>query len=467
MKAENIQDIYELSPIQQGILFHCIYAPESGFYFVQKIFTLCGNLNLVAFNRAWQQLVARHTSLRTGFYWEEINKPLQVVYEKVEVSIEQQDWRELDPVEQQRRLESFLARDRAQGFALSQECLMRLTLFRLDDTTYKFIWTSHFINMDGWSVALVLSEFVQLYEAVCQNQEISLTPGSSFRDYITWLQQQDFGKAEAFWQQKLKGLKAPTPLTNLYVNQSSSREQKYDYQRSFLSETTTTALKSLAGKYQLTLNTLIQATWALLLSRYTGKQKVVYGYTTAGRPVDLVGVESMVGMTINSLPVWVEIDEQQQLLAWSQQLQKQLVEMRQYEYSPLVKIQGWTELPRDVPLFESLVVFEKVPMLSTSQVSQGELAIEMTDILYKTNYPLNIVIYPFTQLTLEISYDCSRFDAATITGILQHLEILLQNIVANPQARLKDLSLLTPAEQEFTQILEREAVFDFDFASCN
>jgi hypothetical protein len=467
MKTENIQDIYELTPIQQGILFHCIYAPESGFYFVQKIFTLCGNLNFVAFNCAWQQVVAQHTSLRTGFYWEEINKPLQVVYEQVEVSIEQQDWRGLNPVEQQQQLESFLERDRAKGFDLSQECLMRLTLFRLGDTTYKFIWTSHVINMDGWSVALVLSEFVRLYEAVCQNQDISLRPGSSFRNYITWLQQQDFGKAETFWRQKLKGLKAPTSLTNLYVNQSSIREQKYDCQRSFLSETTTAAIKSLARKHQLTLNTLIQATWALLLCRYTGKQKVVYGYTTAGRPVDLVGVESMVGMTINSLPVWVEVDEQQQLVTWSQQLQKQLVEMRQYEYSPLVEIQGWTELPRDVPLFESLVVFEKVPMLSTFQVSQGELAIEVTDILYKTNYPLNIVIYPFTQLTLEISYDCSRFDAVTIAGILQHLEILLQNIVANPQARLKDLSLLTQVEQEFTQILEREATFNFDFDSCN
>jgi len=467
MKTENIQDIYELSPIQQGILFHCIYAPESGFYFVQKIFSLCGKLNFIAFNRAWQQVVARHTSLRTGFYWEDINKPLQVVYEKVEVPVEQQDWRGLDPVEQQRRLETFLERDRAKGFDLSQECLIRLTLFRLGEDSYKFIWTSHFINMDGWSVALVLNEFVRLYEAFSQNQEVFLTPGSAFRDYITWLQQQDFDRAETFWRQKLKGLKAPTPLTNLYVDRSSSREQKYDCQRSFLSETTTAALKSLVGKHQLTLNTLIQAIWALLLSRYTGKQKVVYGYTTAGRPVDLIGVESMVGMTINSLPVWVEVDEQQQLLIWSQQLQKQLVEMRQYEYSPLVEIQGWTELPRDLPLFESLVVFEKVPMLSTFQVSQGELAIEMTDILYKTNYSLNIVIYPFTQLTLEISYDCSRFDTVTIRGILQHLEILLQCIVAKPQARLKDLCLLTPAEQEFTQILAREATFNFDFASCN
>ena len=465
MKTDNIQDIYELTPIQQGILFHGIYAPESGFYFVQKIITLRGKLNVVAFNRAWQEVVARHTSLRTGFYWEDINKPLQVVYQKVAVPIEQKDWRELTPVEQQLQFESFLKCDRNLGFDLSQECLMRLTLCRLGENNYKLVWTSHFINMDGWSVALVLSEFVQLYEAFCQNQDLSLTSGSSFKNYITWLQRQDFSKAESFWRDRLKGLKAPTPLTNLYANQSSNQDQEYHQSRGFLSQKTTTALKSLGRRHQLTLNTIIQAAWALLLSRYTGKRKVVYGYTTAGRPVDLAGVESMVGMTINSLPVWVEVDEQQQFLTWSQQLQKQLVEMRQYEYSPLVEIQGWTELSRDVPLFESLVVFEKVPMLSAFQVSQGELEMEMTNILYKTNYPLNIVIYPFAKLTLEVSYDSSRFDAVTIKSILQHFELLLEGIVANPQARLQDLSLLTPTEQDFSQFLEREATFNFSACS--
>ena len=434
--------------------------------------------------------MARHTSLRTGFYWEDINKPLQVVYERVKVPIQQEDWRGLTVEERERRFESFLQHDRDLGFDLAQECLMRITLFRLDEDTYKFVWTSHFINMDGWSVALVLSQFVQLYEAFCQHREASLTSGSAFKNYITWLQKQNFKAAERFWREKFKGLKAPTPLSNLarhhyemtevdgeiggwgdgennffldpkVIPQTSSKEQKYDQQRRLLSETTTTALKSLARQHQLTLNTLVQATWALLLSRYTGQKKVVYGYTTAGRPVELSDVESMVGMTINSLPVWVEVDERQQLLTWSQQLQKQLVEMRQYEYSPLVDIQGWTELPRNVPLFESLVVFEKVPMLSTFQVSQGELEIEMTDILYKTNYPLNIVIYPFDRLTIEISYDCSRFDAVTIEGILQHLETLLQGIVDNPQARVRDLSLLTPTEREFTQVIEREATFNF------
>jgi hypothetical protein len=544
MKPENIQDIYELSPIQQGILFHCIYAPKSGFYFVQKLFSLNGNLNFVAFDRAWKKVVDRHPSLRTGFYWEDINKPLQVVYEKVKVAIEQQDWQGLDRVEQQKRLESFMEEDLDRGFDLSQESLMRLTLIRLSDRSYKFIWSSHFIILDGWSVMFVLKDFIQFYEAFCQDRDISLPAISPFKNHITWLQQQDSAKAEVFWRQALKGLKTPTFLKKLYVKReqgtgnreqdglggrfestqdkplievgdsnpwgsrgnerttdltsnqqskllpvakavkwsvsdhlftcrrslfprpqvvdnSSNQEKRHDHQRIFLSEIKTAALTSFTRQHQITLNTLIQAAWALLISHYSGEKKVLYGYTTAGRSVDLLGSDSMVGTLVNSLPVWVEIDRHLPLLPWLKQFQKQLVEMRQYEYSPLVEIQGCTEIPRDVSFFESLVVFEKVPLLSSFKVSQGELEIEMTNLWYKTNYPLNLVVYPFEKLILEIAYHCHLFDASTIIGILQHLDILLQNIVTNPQVRLKDLSLLTPAEKKFSQMLEEEVTFDF------
>ncbi|MGL5881552.1 MAG: condensation domain-containing protein, partial [Xenococcaceae cyanobacterium] len=307
MKPENIQDIYELSPIQQGILFHCIYAPKSGFYFVQKLFSLNGNLNFVAFDRAWKKVVDRHPSLRTGFYWEDINKPLQVVYDRVKVAIDRQDWRGFNPVEQQKRLESFMEKDLDRGFDLSQESLMRLTLICLSDRSYKFIWSSHFIILDGWSVMFVLKDFIQFYEAFCQDRDISLPAISHFKNHITWLQQQDSGKAEVFWRQALKGLKTPTFLKKLYVDNSSNQEKRHDHQRIFLSEIKTAALTSFTRQHQITLNSLIQAAWALLISHYSGEKKVLYGYTTAGRSVDLSGSDSMVGTLVNSLPVWVEI----------------------------------------------------------------------------------------------------------------------------------------------------------------
>ncbi|NEO31121.1 MAG: non-ribosomal peptide synthetase [Symploca sp. SIO3C6] len=469
MKTQNIQDIYELSAIQHGILFHCLYAPESEFYLVQTTFALRGELNLIAFDRAWQQVVARHASLRTSFYWEDINKPLQVVHKQVKIPIEQQDWRGFDPVEQQKLLESFLERDRQQGFDLSQECLMRITLLRLTAHSYKFILTGHFINADGWSSSIIINNFLQLYEAFCQAKEVSLAAATPFRKYITWLQRQDLSKGKVFWQQALKGLKAPTILANLYANNFSSQVKTHDHQRIFLSEIKTAALMSFTRQHQITLNTLILGAWAWLLSRYSGEKKVVYGCTTFGRPVDIVGIDSMVGNMVNSLPVWVEVDDQQLLLPWLKQFQQQLLEMRQYEYVPLVEIQECTEIPQNVPLFESLVVFEKLPLSSqwSTLKSYEGLEMEVADIWYKTNYPLNIVVYPSDKLILEIAHHCHLFDAATVTGMLQHLETLLQGMVANPEVRLKDLSLLTPTQQQFRLMLEKEATFDFDFALCS
>lgn len=485
MKAENIQDIYELSSIQQGILFHCINDPKSGFYFVQKLFTLNGNLNFAAFDRAWKRVIDRHPSLRTGFYWEDINKPLQVVYQQVKVPIEQQDWRGLDTLEQQQQLNLLMKEDLNRGFDLAQKSQIRLTLVRFSDHAYKFVWSSHFIILDGWSVMFVLDDLIQFYEAFCQDKEISLAAISPFKNHITWLQKQDLVKADMFWRQALKGLKIPTVLTKLHVKQaqrtvlnqdfnltkkkriaeeefglSEIQEKQQDHQRIWISEQKTAALTSFTRRYHLTLNTLIQGAWALLLSRYSGQNKVLYGYTTAGRSVNLTGSDSMVGTLVNSLPVWVEVDDQKPLLVWLQQLQKQLVEMRKYEYSSLVDIQGCTDIPRDIPFFESLVVFEKVPLLSSFKVSEGKLELEMTSLWYKTNYPLNLVVYPFEKIILEIAFHCHLFDEVTISGILHNLDTLLQNILGNPEICLKDISLLTSTEQKLRDTLKQEATFD-------
>jgi hypothetical protein len=465
MKTENIEDIYELSPVQQGILFHSLYAPELKLYFIQVSFTVHGHFNLAAFDRAWQQVAQRHTVLRTSFYWEEIDKPLQVVHRNVKVPIEQHDWRGVDPVERDKRLESFVKSDRERSFDFSQAPLMRLTLFRLTDDSYQIIWSKHHLILDGWSTALVFQDVVQLYQGLVRSQDASLAPCRPFKDYITWLRKQDLSKAEVFWRQALNGVQSPMPLTNLKTENLPSQEERYDEQQIKLSEVTTAALQSLARQHQLTLNTLFQGVWAILLSRYSGQNQVVYGCGVSGRPVDLGRVESMVGVFINTLPVCVKLEPEQFLLDWLKQLQAQQIEMRQYEYTPLVEIQGWSEVPRSLPLFESIVVFENYPVEGFVQNPDEGLEILNFTGFYKTNYPLNIIGYPESELVIGISYDCQRFDTATITGILQHFEIVLQGILANPNVHLKDLSLLTPVEQHIALALEKEVTFDF--AGCN
>ncbi len=335
----DIEGIYPLSPMQQGMLFHSLYAPESEVYFEQVAYTLQGNLSVPAFQGAWQQVVARHPILRTLFLWERLETPLQVVCRHVALPWTMHDWRYLSSQEQPSQLEDFLRADRAESFDLSHAPLIRLSIIRLSEQSYHFTWSFHHLLLDGWSVATVINEVLTCYEAARQQQPVHLAASRPYRDYIHWLQQQDLTQAEAYWRQTLQGFTAPTPLC---VDRPPTREseptQQYAIQQIQLSAATTTALQTLARQQQLTLNTLVQGAWALLLSRYSGEPDVVFGVTVSGRPSALFGVEFMVGLFINTLPLRAQINPQQRLLPWLQSLQVQQAEARQFEYSPLAQI---------------------------------------------------------------------------------------------------------------------------------
>ncbi|MEA5516074.1 condensation domain-containing protein [Nodularia sp. UHCC 0506] len=460
MKRENIQDIYELSPVQKGILFHSLYTPELGFYFIQYTYRVNGNLNIAALEQAWQEVATRHTILRTSFYWQEIDKPLQVVNRQVKVPVEQQDWRGIDPVEQAKHLQDFLMSDRQRGFDLSQAPLFRVTVIQLADQVYEIVWSKHHLILDGWSAPIVNTEFFQTYQALCQGKNTSFPSSRPFKDYIAWLRKQDLSQAEVFWRKLLHGIKTPTPLDNIKVKNLSGQSERYDEQQIKLSTATTAKLQSLARQHQLTINTIFQAAWAILLSRYSCQEEIVYGCGVSGRPVDLLGVESMVGVFINTLPVCIKLKPQQLLPEFLKQLQAQQVEMRQYEYSPLVDIKGWSTVPRNLPLFESIVVFENYPASQISQNNEDELQILEFKGFYKTNYLLNVIGYPGSELVIGINYDCQHFDTATIIGILKDFEILLLGIADNPNKPLKNLSLLTPQQQQITSTLDKQISFN-------
>jgi len=462
--ADDIQDIYELSPLQKGILFHGLYAPEGGLYLIQFIYAVRGTLNIPALEQAWQRLIARHSILRTSFYWEEIDKPLQVVRGQVEIPIEQEDWRSVEPTEQTQRFEDFLQRDRQRGFDFSKPPLMRMTIIRLDDEAYQIVWSKHHLILDGWSGAIVMGELFQLYQAFSRGQTIPFAPGIAFKSYITWLRQQDLSKAEKYWRRVLGKATAPTSIAYIEDDRQADSAEKYDEAVLTLSTTTTQQLQALAQQHRLTLNTFFQGAWAILLSRYSGQQQVMYGCGVSGRPVNLAGTESMVGVFINTLPVCVSVEPGPSLLPWLAQLQAQLVEMRQYEYSPLVEVQGWSQVPRGLPLFETIVVFENYPSAQVDSAEEAELAFEGFTALYKTNYPLNVIGHPGEALSIGINYDCRRFESSTISGILEHFKVLLQQMVAAPEQSLQDLSLITPEQRQRLETLSQEMSFRFEAA---
>lgn len=447
-KNKDIESIYPLSPMQQGMLFHTLYHPESRIYFEQFRFTLHGPLDRRAFEQAWQQLVDRHSALRALFVWKNRQEILQVVRKRVDVPWTNLDCRSFSPQEQQARLNSFLDSDREQGFELDKAPLMRFVLIRVADEIYQFVWSFHHILLDGWSWPVLFKELFAFYESIKNSQQLYLAPTRPYRDYISWLQQQDLAQAKAFWQRNLEGFTAPTPLViERAVGQSPHQKQKIHIRHRHLSAEATATLKSFAQQHHLTLSTLVQAAWALLLSRYSGESDVVFGATVSGRPPTLLGVESMVGLFINTLPARVKIPSTTDLLTWLHLLQQQHIEREQYSYSPLVDIQGVSEIQRNQPLFESIVVFENYPVNATLQELPGNLRISDRQAIGQTNYPLTVVAIPGDELVVKINYDCDRFDADTIDRMAGHFLTLLEGIAANPHRSASELPLLTKAEQ--------------------
>jgi amino acid adenylation domain-containing protein len=390
-----------------------------------------------------------------------------VVYKQVNVTLKIDDWCSLSEEEQQQELENFLAADRQQGFSLSQVPLMRLNLFRLGGNSYQFVWSHHHLLIDGWSSPLVFKDLLEFYQTLAQGNSLSYQPTVNYRHYIAWLQQQNQDTAKEFWRQKLQGFTAPTPLRIDRLSPQGERgEISYGEEEIRLTVAATAAAQSFVKKHQLTLNNLVQVTWGLLLSRYSGEADVVFGATVSGRPSKLVGVESMVGLFINTLPVRVQMSSETELLGLLKDLQTQQVESEQFAYSPLVEIQGLSDIPRGMSLFDSIVVFENYPVDTQVLEDNSNLTISNFRGVEQTNYPLTVVVIPGEQLSVRLNYDGSRFEQDTINRMLSHFVTLLEGIIANPRERVSQLPLLTKIEQQQLLIDWNNTQVDYPADKC-
>lgn len=444
----NIEDLYELSPMQQGMLFHSLYAPESEVYFEQLVCALQGKFNLPNFQQAWQKVVTRHPILRSSFYWEEIEKPLQMVNRKVDLAWTIHDWQHWDHDQQQSQLEAFLKSDRVTGMALDQAPVMRFTIIKLASDSHEFIWSHHHILFDGWSMQIILQEVFDLYEAYQQGKSLTLKSCYPYRDYINWLQQQDQDQAGKFWRNQLQAFEAATPLVIDKLPGNKTPEVAYQEVPFKLSLEVTKKLQSLVQKHRLTLNNLVQGAWGLLLSRYSGETDIIFGATVSGRPNSLPDVDKMVGLFINTLPIRLTISDQQELIPWLKDLQLQQFEQEQYAYYSLAEIQKSGDILPGMPLFESILVFENYPVDSSE--TEAKKTLEITDLrcFERTNYPLTLVVIPNSELSGRIIYNTSRFDPKAIERMIGHWQNLLTHIATQPGQSLSQFSLLTETEEQ-------------------
>ncbi|MDP3852072.1 MAG: amino acid adenylation domain-containing protein, partial [Luteolibacter sp.] len=440
--GRNIEDIYPLGPVQAGILFHCLLEPDSGVYYVQTTLRLLGALDTLRLERAWRSVMDRHTAMRTGFFWQQLSQPLQIVYRTVQCAWQEMDWRALSPSDQRSSLTKLLEEGRRNSNQLSVPPLVRCHIIRLYDEEYLFVWQCHHILADGWSSSIVFEEIFSLYDS----PSLELPAPRAFRDYILWCSTQDPAAAARFWDERLAGFTTPTRF-----GQSTRLTYVFDghetHQRA-LPTGLSSRLVEFAQGHGLTMNTLIQGAYALLLGYYSGEDDVLFGVTVSGRPAELVGAEGIVGLLINTLPLRARLPGAAQLIPWLHELQIEGVRMGEFATSSLAEIQRSSQVPAGAPIFDSILVFENYPVNRHRAGFSRNVEIGEVVTHERTHYPLTVVVEPGSQLRLSLNYWPAVLDRALIARMAEHFEALLESMITHPAETLAMMSPLTTSERQ-------------------
>ncbi|MGA5036763.1 non-ribosomal peptide synthase/polyketide synthase [Streptomyces capoamus] len=444
--GRNVEDLLPLTPLQEGMLFHRLVGGPDDVYVDQAALLLDGVSDPGALAAAWQRVTDRTPALRTSVVWEDVPVPLQIVHRHVTVPVEQLDWRDLDPGERAARLERLRADDLARGLDLAAAPLMRLTLVRLPGDRLQLLWTSHHLILDGWSLAQVLTDVLAEYAALTTGAAAPPPVRRPFADYVRWLAGQDGEAARAHWRGVLAGFATPTPLPVDRVRRPGHETRSGRVHTAGLSGEVSARLAATARAAGLTLGTVVQGAWALLLSRYGAERDVLFGTTVSGRPDDLPGVESMVGMFINTLPTRVRVDGGRSAADWLRELQEAQAEARRFAAVSLAELTSFSDVPAGSPLFDSMVAFENYPFDEARSAGTG---IRLTDVSARdaTNYPLVLRAYQGERFGFDLGYDPELFDAATVRSLADRLCLLLTELADDPGRPVRALAWTTAEER--------------------
>jgi amino acid adenylation domain-containing protein/non-ribosomal peptide synthase protein (TIGR01720 family) len=454
--ANVIEDVYPLTPMQEGLLLHTLLEPGTGLYYMQDRYRINSALDPERFAQAWQAVIARHEALRASFCWNVGEDMLQVIHKPGNTPIEYLDWSHDPEAEQEPRLQALLKAEREAGFDLLNQAPFHLRLIRVGEARYWFMMSNHHILIDAWCRSLLMNDFFDIYMALGEGRDAQLATPPRYRDYIAWLQRQNLNEARQWWQQNLQGFERTTPIPSDrpflrdHAGHSGGMVVGDCYTR--LDARDGAQLRELAQAHQLTVNTFAQAAWALVLRRLSGDRDVLFGVTVAGRPVEMPEMQRTVGLFINSIALRVKLPEDDQpcsVRQWLSNLLDSNMQLREYEYLPLVTIQEHSELPKGQPLFDSLFVFENAPVeVSVLDRAQSLNATSDSGRTH-TNFPLTAVCYPGDDLGLHLSYDQRYFDATTVQGMLGEFKRLLLALVQGFHGDMADLPLIGEQERAF------------------
>ena len=460
-RAGSIDDVLGLAPIQDGILFHCLAAPDQGLYLTQRTIEITSALDVSALRHAWNEVAAAHDALRTSFVVDGLPRPAQIVWREVEVPIDivdivgagDQSPADLPAAERDAALARILDADRARGFDLARPPLMRITVIHTGAARAQLVWTVHHLLLDGWSAWRVLDDAFAAYQATVRGERASVRRSPPIRDHIARLAASGHAGAEAFWRAELAAasptflapqLRALGALRAPTTDAPAARAGGFAREVLALSAAETDRLRSFAHAESVTVNTIVQGALALAIAACTGRDEVVFGITVSGRSA-APAPDDMVGLFINTLPLRVALPANQPVAAWLRELQAQNAAMREHEHAPLVRVQRWTGVS-----FDTLLVFENYPagggsargLAAADLLGVGELAAHT-----RTSYPIALEVAPDRALTLQLDVELSSVGRPAARGLLDRIHRALDRIAGAAGRRLAALSLVTDEER--------------------
>jgi thioesterase domain-containing protein/acyl carrier protein len=447
---KNVSDVYTLTPMQQLMLIHARSNPQSDTLFSQFQYSIKGPLEREIFQQAWEYFVNRHPALQTIFLWKDLSKPLQVVRRESKLLWLYQDWRNLSEDEQQYRLVTYLKEDKNKGFDLDRNSPIRFGLFHLADEDYHLVWSNHHLILDRWCLSILADELPKIYMSNLQHKPLSLPQSMPFKSYISWLQQRQEADAKAFWQSEFMGYHNVLPLNALRSIDSTNSTPTNVSQRASFSTNLSEKILRFTRNEHLTLSTVLQCAWGLLMNHYNSQNEAIIGVTVSGRPADLIGVERIVGTFINNLPVRISADGSEKLIPWLKKYQKKMSEMQKYDYVSQDRIQKWCNLPFDQLLFDSLFIYQQAVPLELPLTENVSL-IGIPDGA-KSNIPITLTIEGSEAgFTAWISYANNQFSDAAVTQLLEQLQNVLRWFVENPISLLGELTIFSEEERRNLQ----------------
>lgn len=450
MNMSTIEDIYELSPMQSGMLFHTVYEPESRLYFEQVVIPFDAAIDVEKFSRAWDSVAEANPVLRTSIHWEDLDKAVQVVERDARITVEYWELRKTPAIRREEVFQEKLASDRARSFAMDRAPLMRVALARMGTTSYRMVMSFHHIILDGWSLQAVFGQFSEAYARLVAGESPALKRTRPYRAFIEWLQAQDPAEAERYWAGVLADAPGTSGIARFPSSSRSAMPEDYGEISSRLSRKETEALRASGHACKLTLNSLLQGAWAFVLGRFTGNTDIVYGVTVSGRPAEISQVEDMIGLFINTVPLRVNLPYGAGLVDWLLALQKDQFHARSFDHCGLVQIREWADQAADQPLFDTILAFENYPTRRTDGQARAN-----TTFIERTNYPLSVAAIPGDDLQLRLLYDARAITKETVEAISEAfvavLRAMTQALKSNAKTTLADLafsSCPTPADQE-------------------